>query len=121
LGYCSEPEQPRAKPKRRAWERLSFRDGETDNSNPSAPSSGAPAKPDFLLLEVEGIRVLIVEDQFRVVTLIEDMLADAGCVVRAPFRDCPKLSTRWIMGPLIARVFYAVVSKIVTKGRFGLG
>jgi len=40
---------------------------------------------------------------------------------RRGFRDCPKLSTRWIVGPLMAQVFYAVVSKIVTKGRFGPG
>ena len=33
---------------------------------------------------LEGIRVLIVEDEFLVATLIEDMLTSAGCVVSGP-------------------------------------
>jgi CheY-like chemotaxis protein len=38
---------------------------------------------------LEGIRVLVVEDEFLVATLIEDMLVDAGCVVAGPV---PRLS-----------------------------
>ena len=34
--------------------------------------------------ELEGIRVLVVEDEFLVATLIEDMLESAGCVVAGP-------------------------------------
>ena len=30
---------------------------------------------------LEGLRVLVVEDEFLVATLIEDMLTSAGCVV----------------------------------------
>jgi DNA-binding response OmpR family regulator len=33
---------------------------------------------------LEGIRVLVVEDEFLVATLIEDMLESAGCVVSGP-------------------------------------
>jgi DNA-binding response OmpR family regulator len=33
---------------------------------------------------LEGIRVLVVEDEFLVATLIEDMLEAAGCVVLGP-------------------------------------
>jgi CheY-like chemotaxis protein len=33
---------------------------------------------------LEGIRVLVVEDEFLVATLIEDMLTSAGCVVSGP-------------------------------------
>ncbi len=33
---------------------------------------------------LEGIRVLVVEDEFLVATLIEDMLVAAGCVVAGP-------------------------------------
>ena len=33
---------------------------------------------------LEGVRVLIVEDEFLVATLIEDMLESAGCVVSGP-------------------------------------
>jgi DNA-binding response OmpR family regulator len=38
---------------------------------------------------LEGIRVLVVEDEFLVATLIEDMLMAAGCVVAGPI---PRLS-----------------------------
>jgi DNA-binding response OmpR family regulator len=38
---------------------------------------------------LDGIRVLIVEDEFLVATLIEDMLVAAGCVVAGPI---PRLS-----------------------------
>ena len=38
---------------------------------------------------LEGIRVLVVEDEFLVATLIEDMLMTAGCVVAGPI---PRLS-----------------------------
>jgi DNA-binding response OmpR family regulator len=38
---------------------------------------------------LEGIRVLVVEDEFLVATLIEDMLLAAGCVVAGPI---PRLS-----------------------------
>ena len=38
---------------------------------------------------LEGIRVLVVEDEFLVATLIEDMLVAAGCVVAGPI---PRLS-----------------------------
>ena len=38
---------------------------------------------------LEGIRVLVVEDEFLVATLIEDMLVAAGCVVAGPV---PRLS-----------------------------
>jgi DNA-binding response OmpR family regulator len=34
--------------------------------------------------ELEGIRVSVVEDEFLVATLIEDMLQSAGCVVSGP-------------------------------------
>ena len=34
--------------------------------------------------ELEGLRVLVVEDEFLVATLIEDMLESAGCVVSGP-------------------------------------
>ncbi len=33
---------------------------------------------------LQGIRVLVVEDEFLVATLIEDMLTSAGCVVAGP-------------------------------------
>ena len=33
---------------------------------------------------LEGLRVLVVEDEFLVATLIEDMLKSAGCVVSGP-------------------------------------
>ena len=33
---------------------------------------------------LEGVRVLVVEDEFLVATLIEDMLQSAGCVVSGP-------------------------------------
>jgi CheY-like chemotaxis protein len=33
---------------------------------------------------LEGVRVLVVEDEFLVATLIEDMLTSAGCVVSGP-------------------------------------
>jgi CheY-like chemotaxis protein len=33
---------------------------------------------------LEGIRVLVVEDEFLVATLIDDMLTSAGCVVSGP-------------------------------------
>ena len=33
---------------------------------------------------LEGIRVLVVEDEFLVATLIEEMLQSAGCVVSGP-------------------------------------
>jgi CheY-like chemotaxis protein len=33
---------------------------------------------------LEGLRVLVVEDEFLVATLIEDMLTFAGCVVSGP-------------------------------------
>jgi CheY-like chemotaxis protein len=35
--------------------------------------------------ELEGVRVLVVEDEYLVATLIEDMLHSAGCVVSGPF------------------------------------
>ena len=34
--------------------------------------------------ELEGVRVLVVEDEFLVAMLIEDMLQSAGCVVSGP-------------------------------------
>jgi CheY-like chemotaxis protein len=34
---------------------------------------------------LEGLRVLVVEDEFLVATLIEDMLTSAGCVVSGPY------------------------------------
>jgi DNA-binding response OmpR family regulator len=33
---------------------------------------------------LEGLKVLVVEDEFLVATLIEDMLTSAGCVVSGP-------------------------------------
>lgn len=33
---------------------------------------------------LKGVRVLVVEDEFLVATLIEDMLESAGCVVSGP-------------------------------------
>lgn len=33
---------------------------------------------------LEGLRVLVVEDEFLVATLIEDMLTSAGCLVSGP-------------------------------------
>jgi CheY-like chemotaxis protein len=38
---------------------------------------------------LEGVRVLVVEDEFLIATLIEDMLVSAGCVVAGPI---PRLS-----------------------------
>jgi two-component SAPR family response regulator len=38
---------------------------------------------------LDGLRVLVVEDEFLVATLIEDMLTSAGCVVCGPI---PRLS-----------------------------
>ena len=35
--------------------------------------------------ELAGKRVLVVEDEMLVALLVEDMLADAGCVVVGPF------------------------------------
>ena len=34
--------------------------------------------------ELEGVKVLVVEDEFLVATLIEEMLQSAGCVVSGP-------------------------------------
>src|SRR5689334_18479465 len=34
--------------------------------------------------ELAGLRVLVVEDEFLVATLVEDMLTSAGCVVWGP-------------------------------------
>jgi len=34
--------------------------------------------------ELEGVRVLVVEDEFLVAMLIEDMLHTAGCIVSGP-------------------------------------
>ncbi len=39
--------------------------------------------------ELAGKRVLIVEDELLVAMLVEDMLADAGCVVVGPFARLP--------------------------------
>jgi DNA-binding response OmpR family regulator len=39
--------------------------------------------------ELEGIKVLVVEDEFLVATLIEEMLQTAGCIVSGPI---PRLS-----------------------------
>jgi DNA-binding response OmpR family regulator len=36
------------------------------------------------MTELEGVRVLVVEDEFLVAVLIEDMLQSAGCVVSGP-------------------------------------
>ena len=37
-----------------------------------------------MTVALEGLRVLVVEDEFLVATLIEDMLTSAGCVVSGP-------------------------------------
>lgn len=37
-----------------------------------------------------GLRVLVVEDEFLVATLIEDMLTSAGCVVSGPIPRLPE-------------------------------
>jgi DNA-binding response OmpR family regulator len=34
--------------------------------------------------ELEGVRILVVEDEFLIATLIEDMLHTAGCIVSGP-------------------------------------
>jgi DNA-binding response OmpR family regulator len=34
--------------------------------------------------ELEGVKVLVVEDEYLVATLMEDMLESAGCVVAGP-------------------------------------
>ena len=39
---------------------------------------------------LEGIKVLVVEDEFLVATLIEDMLQSAGCVVSGPIPRVPE-------------------------------
>jgi len=39
---------------------------------------------------LEGIRVLVVEDEFLVAMLIEEMLESAGCVVIGPFPRVPE-------------------------------
>src|SRR5262245_37431672 len=36
------------------------------------------------MTELEGVRVLVVEDEFLVAVLIEEMLQSAGCVVSGP-------------------------------------
>jgi DNA-binding response OmpR family regulator len=40
--------------------------------------------------ELEGIRVLVVEDEFPVATLIDDMLESAGCIVSGPIPRVPE-------------------------------
>ena len=40
--------------------------------------------------ELAGKRVLVVEDEMLVAMLIEDMLAEAGCVVIGPFARVPE-------------------------------
>ena len=40
-----------------------------------------------MTVALEGLRVLVVEDEFLVATLIEDMLTSAGCVVSTPCRS----------------------------------
>jgi DNA-binding response OmpR family regulator len=37
-----------------------------------------------MTVALEGVRVLVVEDEFLVATLIQDMLGAAGCVVSGP-------------------------------------
>ena len=39
---------------------------------------------------LEGIRVLVVEDEYLVAVLIEDMLESAGCVVTGPISRIPE-------------------------------
>jgi DNA-binding response OmpR family regulator len=39
--------------------------------------------------ELEGIRILVVEDEFLVASLIEDMLEAVGCVVSGPIPRVP--------------------------------
>ncbi len=41
-------------------------------------------------LELVGKRVLVVEDEMLVAVLVEDMLADAGCIVIGPFARVPE-------------------------------
>jgi len=40
--------------------------------------------------ELAGKRILVVEDEMLVAMLIEDMLAEAGCVVIGPFARVPE-------------------------------
>ena len=40
-------------------------------------------------LELAGKHVLVVEDELLVAMLVEDMLADAGCIVIGPFARVP--------------------------------
>jgi len=40
--------------------------------------------------ELTGKRVLVVEDELLVALLVEDMLADAGCIVVGPFARVPE-------------------------------
>lgn len=46
-----------------------------------APASGSSAQPET---ELEGLRVLVVEDEAMVAMMIEDILIDLGCVVVGP-------------------------------------
>lgn len=39
---------------------------------------------------LEGVRVLVVEDEFLVATLIEEMLQSAGCIVVGPIPRVPE-------------------------------
>jgi DNA-binding response OmpR family regulator len=41
-------------------------------------------------LQLTNKRVLVVEDEILVALLVEDMLADAGCVVVGPFSRVPQ-------------------------------
>ena len=50
----------------------------TPNAGPTSWSSGEPSA------ELDGVRVLVVEDEALVAMLIEDALLDLGCVVIGP-------------------------------------
>jgi len=43
---------------------------------------------------LEGVRVLVVEDEYLVAILIEEILESAGCVVMGRSREFRRLSTR---------------------------
>jgi DNA-binding response OmpR family regulator len=61
--------------------------------------------------ELEGLRVLVVEDEFLVATLIEDMLVAAGCVVAGPI---PRLSEA--LDAVNSRTFDAAVLDVNLAG-----
>ena len=53
---------------------------------------------------LEGVRVLVVEDEFLVAMLIEEMLESAGCVVIGPIPRVPEALDALVRNPCDAAV-----------------